>query len=399
MSLDLSKIAAQIIGMVTRLKEGSTERQARLGYALDTARTADFAGLKKKVAASRTTWLVAGLTDGLHQSYPAPALPDEFTVLATDGSHIDVDRHRTARCYLINIGTVVLKYGLNPDAKLDSFPHLYADDAELVIAAEDTRDREQVIEGTLLGIKRSVEECAHLAAISAALPPHTGNLALLDGSLILWGLGSQDYPEFVIKALLEKGMLHYLDEIRQLNSDRKLAIASYISFPRSNDVANSLRVALCPHDIVDTDRFCKDCKKLECEKIAGIQDRDLFDSFLKPGERSSLFINQSSVVREHYGIHRIYFFYLKAGEEIARIEIPQWVANNPELLNLTHSLVLDQCQRGQGYPVALSEAHEQAVVTGTDRENFWQLVESSLVDERLPASTSAKSQSKRTRWV
>ncbi len=54
---------------------------------------------------------------------------------------------------------------------------------------------------------------------------------------------------------------------------------------------------------------------------------------------------------------------------------------------------------GKGYPVALSEAHEQAVVTGADRENFWQLVESSLVDEHLPSLSSAKSQSKRTRWV
>jgi len=66
---------------------------------------------------------------------------------------------------------------------------------------------------------------------------------------------------------------------------------------------------------------------------------------------------------------------------------------------LVHSLVLDQCQRGQGYPVALSEAHEKAVVTGADRENFWQLVESSLVEEHLPSPSSAKSQSKRTRWI
>ena len=115
---------------------------------------------------------------------------------------------------------------------------------------------------------------------------------------------------------------------------------------------------------------------------------------LKKGKRSSLFINQSSVVREHYGIHRIYFFYLKSDEEIARVEVPQWVATNPELLNLTHSLVLDQCQRGQGYPVALSEAHEQAVVTGADRENFWQLVESSLIEEHLPTSGSAKARAK-----
>jgi len=75
------------------------------------------------------------------------------------------------------------------------------------------------------------------------------------------------------------------------------------------------------------------------------------------------------------------------------------VAQDENLLNLTHALVLDQCRRGQGYPVALSEAHEQAVVTGVDRESFWQLVESLMVDEKMPSPTSAKSFSKRTRWV
>ena len=87
------------------------------------------------------------------------------------------------------------------------------------------------------------------------------------------------------------------------------------------------------------------------------------------------------------------------GDETARIEIPQWVAENEGLLNLTHALVYDQCRRGGGYPAALSEAHEQAVVTGADRENFWELVESSLIEEHLPTPSSGKSMSKRTRWV
>ncbi len=47
------------------------------------------------------------------------------------------------------------------------------------------------------------------------------------------------------------------------------------------------------------------------------------------------------------------------------MEVPEWVARRKDLLDLTHALVLDQCRRGQGYPVALSEAHEQAVVTGS----------------------------------
>jgi hypothetical protein len=164
-------------------------------------------------------------------------------------------------------------------------------------------------------------------------------------------------------------------------------------------VVNTLRVALCPHDVIDSDKLCGECKSRECEAVAGVQDREIFSSTLAQGERSALFSSQSKIVKDHYGGHWVNFFYLRTDGEIARVEIPQWVAQDKDLLNLTHGLVLDQCRRGQGYPVALSEAHEQAVVTGADRESFWQLVESLLIGEHLPTPTSAKSFSKRTRWV
>jgi GNAT superfamily N-acetyltransferase len=398
-SLDLTKVASQVGGMVARLKAGGEERQKRLNYALDILRNqaADLANLTRKIASSKTTWLVAGLVDGLDQHYKPPPIPAEFTVLATDGSHIDVDRHQSTRCYLINIGSVVLHYGAYPSATLDSFPHLYFADEDLVITPAGVRGREQLVEGTLLGIKRTVDECRQLAELAMELPADSASLALLDGSLILWGL--EAYPEFVTEALLKGGFLSYLDDIKKLNNDKRLAPASYISFPRSTDVVNALRVALCPHDPPDCDRYCPAGEKRDCDAVAGIQDRELFINLLSPGERSAVFISQSSVVRKHYGGHQVYFFYLRVNGEIARVEIPRWVAVDEDLLTLVHALVLDQCHRGQGYPVALSEAHEKAVVTGADRENFWQLVESSLVEEHLPTLGSAKSRSKRTRWV
>jgi hypothetical protein len=90
---------------------------------------------------------------------------------------------------------------------------------------------------------------------------------------------------------------------------------------------------------------------------------------------------------------------MKLENEIARVEVPQWTAEDKNKLGLTHALMLDQCQRGQGYPVALSESHEQAVVTGADRQNFQQLVEMLMADGHMDTSTSAKSRSKKTRWV
>lgn len=396
MSLDLTKLVSQVGGMVARLKASAEERKQHRQHALDILRNqaADLELLKQKILSSRTTWLVAGLVERLDRHYPAPLLPSEFTVLATDGSHIDVDRHRSTRCYLVNIGSVSLHYGPSPGAVLGSSPCLYSDDEDLVITPAS--GREQLIEGTLLGIKRGVDECRQLAALAAELPPGSSALALLDGTLILWGL--EAYPEFVTEALLDKGFLRCLEDMRQLGNDKSLAIASYISFPRSTDVVNALRVAICPHQPADCDRYCPTNRDRGCDAVSGVQDRELFSNLLGRGERSALFISPSKI-QKRYGEHQIYFFYLKGDDEVARVEIPQWVARDEARLDLVHALVVDQCRHGHAYPVALSEAHEQAVVTGADRENFWHLVESSLVAERLPSTTSAKSQSKNTRWV
>jgi hypothetical protein len=397
-SLDLTKIAAQVGIMIAGLKDGRAERERRLRFALETANNQpmDLAALQKKIKAGKTTWLVAELTEALNRSYPLPPAPADFTVMATDGSHIDVDRHRTARCFLINIGAVSLTYGSESNAELSSSPRLFSDEKDLVIA-HPGGGREQMIEGNLLGAKRSIEELKQLADLAAGLKKNTSALALLDGTLILWGL--EAYPEFVGDALLASGLLPCLDTMKKLNTDRRLALASYISFPRSTDVVNVLRVAVCPNDVPDCDDQCPPGKERDCDGMAGVRDRDLFMDLLGNGERSALFISPSKVVKEHYGEHRIYFFYLKGCDEIARVEIPEWVAESEPLLDLTHALVYDQCQRGGGYPVALSESHEQAVVTGADREYFWELVESSMIEGHLPYPVSAKSFSKRTRWV
>jgi len=269
----------------------------------------------------------------------------------------------------------------------------------MVLTPDGAKNQEQVVEGMLLSVKRSVDECQALAHLAAGLENTSPALALLDGSLILWGLTGKAYPQFVTEALLQNGFLKHLDRIRKLKDEKQMAMASYISFPRSTDVVNALRVAICPHDTPDCDRDCPSGKQRDCDVISRVQDRELFLNILASGERSALFLSQSNIVKEYYGPHWVYFFYLNVDDEIARVEIPQWVASDESLVELVHALVLDQCHRGQGYPVALSEAHEKAVLTGADREQFWQLVESTLTEEHLPSITSAKSMSKRVRWV
>ncbi|KAA1283327.1 MAG: hypothetical protein EGP13_03415 [SAR202 cluster bacterium] len=75
------------------------------------------------------------------------------------------------------------------------------------------------------------------------------------------------------------------------------------------------------------------------------------------------------------------------------------MANNEVLLSLTHGLVWDQCKRGQGYPVAISESHEQAVVSTGDRRVFRRMLADSLERQNLSSATSQKDRSKRSPWV
>ena len=55
-----------------------------------------------------------------------------------------------------------------------------------------------------------------------------------------------------------------------------------------------------------------------------------------------------AIVRDHYGGHGVSFFYVRTEEEVGRVEVPDWVAEDEGLLGLVHSLVVEQCKLGPG---------------------------------------------------
>ncbi len=246
-------------------------------------------------------------------------------------------------------------------------------------------------------VRLSLMACALAEESTDELP----TLALIDGSLILWGPTIQAYPDYVRQALINQGLLPALDRLKAAAARHPLALAAYISLPRSAGVADALRLAVCPYQPVDCDRHCGQLRtgQRPCDVVGGLLDRDLFTRTLAHGERSAVFMSTSSIVRDYYGAHAVAFYYLNVGEEMARVEIPAWVAEDETLLTLSHSLILDQCRKGLGYPTAIMEAHEQAVISGTERELFRQMVEEALEERRLPVYTSAKNRSKRQRWL
>jgi hypothetical protein len=342
--------------------------------------------ISQKVGLSKTSWLLAGILGPLDNTYSLPLRPQTCTVIASDGSQIFPNRHEALPCYLINIGSVVLHYGEEGKAKLNSYPKFFYKDEDRLVIWDGRRIP---ADSSVISERRALMEFQELLRLADENTNLENTVAICDGTLIFWRLEGtpSDFKNEIIEPFIS-----VMDRLKDL----RIPIAGYISFPGSTDVINTLRVGLCPEEV----SYCNKCPytdlpELPCSPIEGVTDRMLFSRVLsKPGERSSVF-QSSSKILDLYGDHKIYFFYLNIGEEIARVEIPKWVLDDKELLDLAHTVIFDQSKKGNGYPVALSEAHEQAVVKSRDRDFFFDLIREGLVRSDFRVTVSRKGLSKR----
>lgn len=397
MGLDLSALSRQVRQMSGTVAADTAVKAARAAQAV--ARYRDAAGQElhwaRAVDLSRETagWLLARPVEPLDTARPLPERPPVYQIVATDGSQIDLDRHGSVACYLINIGRVFLRYGYRPTARLNSRPALYYREEDLYLS---DGARRVLIEGNYLSARRDVEEGLALADLAdECLTDDFPALALQDGTLVRWTLAGAE--RFVQERFLAQ-YLGYLERMRA----RGLPVASYISRPRSPEVAGTIRLMLCPDVNVAAGRGakCSECSDVaagrppSCNLCEGLVDADIIAGQLQEGQRGPIFTSMSRINVEAYGEHLIHFFHLRVGREIARIELPRWVAMDPAQVDLVHSLVYDQVARGDGYPVALARAHEQAVVRSADRRAFQRMLEGSLLRAEVDAGASAKKDSK-----
>lgn len=402
MALDLGETILQLDRVAQQLGSTYSNRRARLADLLRAAsQVSPETAIEKTLNTADRPFMAAQVVDSLLGGYTPIQPPEDWCAVSVDGSHIDVDRHLPVSCYLINLGGCVLTYGAQPDARFFNHPNLAADPSELYLTDPASAINEEAITGSLLGLLRTVRELQRLVELIQECPPDLPVLALVDGTLVLWGLSGQGYKPFVRKALLQDGLLPVLEQLRMLAQNRPITLAAYVSLPRTTEVANAIRCCLCPNDLSHCQGVCSHRRATEapCDVANGFLDRELFQELLSPGDRSAVFRTNPRATQEYYGEQQIYFYYLHAGEEIARVEVPQWVARDEKLLALGHTLIVEQCRRGQGYPVAISEAHEQAVINGADRQLFKQMVAETLEKQGLPTYTSEKERSKRAPWL
>lgn len=375
--LDLVKLSGQIPGLTQHLHQESKASQERLRRALQV-----FGRLQQEPQ----VWQSRHVDWGSYLSFTcaSPAEPLEnwaarpkieplkgrHTVVATDGSQIVPNHHEIAYCSLINVGRVVLHYGTQQWPLLDSLPVLLYRSVELQqnsgLGAEE-----------VLALRRAQAEVEELAQLALSVPRRRATLALVDGSLIPWGLEPLSGQE---QRLWLNPLLAALERLRAA----RIPLVGYISASRSSETVNYLRLGLCPFLSCECYRYCNSDQAPPCQTFAPLPDRVFWGSLLQPGERSPIWRSGAKVL-DPFGEHHIHCCYLNVSEgsvgeaEIARLEFPAWVAADEELLKRALAGVLSQVQKGFGYPVALAEAHHLAVVRGGERQRFFALIEQELI--------------------
>jgi hypothetical protein len=89
---------------------------------------------------------------------------------------------------------------------------------------------------------------------------------------------------------------------------------------------------------------------------------------------------QSSSEKNYKCALSLHFFYLNVGTDghpwPVRVEIPKWVADDAEKLNLLHATLVSQCRvmGAKPYPYLLHRAHETAVVKMEEKQQIEQLL-------------------------
>ena len=236
MALDLGLTTYQLLSALDGVAPNIQSRRRRLDDAIDRALAvpADEAAFRTAAVGRRPYISARTGPEGLLGSRPPPEVPQDWTALSVDGSHIDVDRHLPLRCHLINLGGCAITYGQNHGCQLFSEPTLAVEDEDLYLRSPDDARGETLISGPLLGALRTVREVERLADAVENLPDDRPVLALLDGTLAFWDLQRGNYPRYVADVLIAERLQPALARLRAASTNRRpVAVAAYTSRPRT----------------------------------------------------------------------------------------------------------------------------------------------------------------------
>ncbi len=295
----------------------------------------------------------------LDASHPAPADEKPVTLLAADGSQIAPDRHAAVLYSLVNVGAIALEPGSG------SAPEIFTDSS--LLFADELYTETGMLTEEAIEQRRDIAERNKLLELAKNHPAPV--IALTDGPVELWGAKNGGEGDYRKNLEIHKSILSQLQA-------KNVTVAGYVDKPSADLLIRTLEIATL------TDEQMKDIRKQH--PLRGVNDRWLYSRVLHAGQRSSVFGLQSSSRAHYTGDLALHFFYLNVGSEkhpsLVRVEIPKWVADDAEKLDLLHAVLLQQCRimGARPYPYILHRAHEIAVVKFEEKKQVEQMLELEL---------------------
>ncbi len=399
MPTDFRAIREQIDQTANRFRSAHAARREQMDRLLQVF-TPDFdanALTAACVAVSSDTSLrwngaLFNLGEAINHPVPCGEEPEQYALIASDGSQIMPDRHRPVLFALIQIACACVVYGCHTDDSpaLAGAVHL-AQEKDIRMLGENElfrEDSDDIVGAGEIALERDLREIEVLAERCEAF--HQAGvrvIALADGALVPFSLLND--------ARLRPGdkrLARFIAALSRLREAGAL-VAGYIARPGSNALAQTCALAGVPYqDAAAAVRRRDDPARL-------VLDRYLLERALPGRHRTACFtptwtINSAdSLGRDG---HTMRAFYLNVGRgkpEIARVELPAWCADTASLNALTG--VLDRhCLMGGGYPFILKAAHEEAVLTRQDQREIERRLQSELQRQGVMTMPSPKQEAK-----
>ena len=374
--LKIEKIIPQVKEIVEKKYSENIKKLNIIEFAIKTLKEInieDFKDLNYK----EITTLFGTPVEKPGKSFKIKKEPSEYIAIASDGSEVPVNEDFFFPYYIINIGFVVLKYGKDHFFLADSAAKIYFEENEIY---EKVGDKNFPVRGELLSSKMLLEESKKLGELLKDFYViDIPTLILFDGTLIQWEIKETSL-------IYKNNFIQDFQKFIQIAEQLKSPIAGYISGTHSRDIIEMIKIFL---EMRNT--------KFNEQLLSIIKDRDLYEIILQKGERSAVFRSNAPILNLYRS--PIYFFFLNVGREVVRIEIPEFIANNKNLLETTCALILSQSDKGEGYPVVLREAHEQAVIKNPEKVFIEDLFIELLRKKGIELNYNYKYISKKTRSI
>ena len=366
--LDRAKLITQLQANANKIIK---QQDDELGLALKTWQiiTTD-SDFKNKLTNLSLPWSIPSWDGDLGMALHVRHEKINYTVVASDGSQIYPDRHMGSNYYLINTGVVILNYDQSSSANFYSEPYFFTEinDGNIADYVDSKRHELEIADGFKI--------------IRTNLNKNKPVVYLADGSLLAWHLSGKG------DNLCDQFLPTYFRQLQEFYLN-KVPFIGYISLPNSKELVNLLRANLCDFGALG----------YESNQLEKLVDADLMTIFLQPLHFTNWFKSNVTIAKDYPAHLRPYFAYCNTGNEIARIELPAWILSDNTLLKVCMQIVVDQVQKGYGYPVALSEAHQQAVIKSADRDFFYQIINQVTKKGLGNASLSRKLRQKRVMGI